>query len=393
MEMVAIGLGVLNLFVLIYMVTHKQGAGLDGAMRDEFAQNRKEFVSANKDLRIELTDQLEKLRDKNDQKLEYIRKTVEVRLESLQKDNAEKLEKMRHTVDEKLQSTLEKRLGESFKIVSERLEQVHKGLGEMQNLATGVGDLKKVLTNVKSRGTWGEVQLGAILEQILSPEQYDKNVAIKSGSGERVEFAVKIPTKDNSSEFVLLPIDAKFPIEDYQRLITAQEKGDTDAILVLHKELDGTIKREAKKIRDKYIDPPVTLEFAYLYLPTEGLYAEVMQKVELMHEIQRDYRVAVLGPSTVTAMLNALQMGFRSLAIAKQTGAVWELLTEIKKEFGAFGGMLEKTRDKLISATTELDRASGKSRTIERKLGKVQQLADKTVETAEQVTLPDGVDE
>ncbi len=315
-------------------------------------------------------------------------------MESLQKDNAEKLEKMRATVDEKLHNTLEKRLGESFKLVSDRLEQVHKGLGEMQGLATGVGDLKKVLTNVKSRGTWGEVQLGAILEQILSPEQYAKNVTIKAGTTERVEFAVKIPTKDNSSEFVLLPIDAKFPIEDYTRLIAAQEKGDLEAIAASQKELENTIKREAKKIKEKYINPPTTLEFAYLYLPTEGLYAELMQKVDLMQQIQREYRVAVLGPSTVTAMLNALQMGFRSLAIAKQTGAVWELLTDINKEFGTFGGLLEKTRDKLIGVTNELDRASSKSRTIERKLGKVQQLADNTKETAEETPqLLDGFEE
>lgn len=391
-------LGALNALMLVYLVAKKSSTDNDKTVRDEFGKSRLENAQAQKDLRQELStgitqsrDSLEKrledLRDKNDQKLEQIRKTVETKLESLQKDNADKLERMRATVDEKLQATLEKRLGESFKRVDERLEQVHKGLGEMQELASNVSDFKRVLTNVKTRGTWGEVQLGAILEQVLSPEQYATNVAVKAGSTERVEFAIKIPSKESDDKFVLLPIDAKFPIEDYQRLVTAQEKADPDLLAAAHKDLDATIKREAKKIREKYIDPPKTLEFAYLYLPTEGIYAEVMQKAELMQQIQRDYRVAIVGPSTVTAMLNALQMGFRSLAIAKQTGAVWELLTDVKKEFGTFGGLLEKTRDKLIGVTNELDRASTKSRTIERKLGKVQNLADKTAERAEQAAL------
>lgn len=386
-------LGVLNLGIVLYLMLQRSVQKLDAPLREEFALSRKEFTGANKELRIELTEGLEKLRDKNDHKLELIRKTVEGRLESLQKDNADKLEKMRATVDEKLQSTLEKRLGESFKLVSDRLEQVHKGLGEMQGLASDVSDFKRVLTNVKTRGTWGEVQLEAILEQILARDQYDKNVVIKRGSTERVEFVIKIPGKDEHSSDILLPIDAKFPLEDYQRLITAQEKGDLEGITSAQKALEVRIKAEAKKIREKYIDPPKTLEFAYLYLPTEGLYAEVMQKVDLMQQIQREYRVAVLGPSTVTAMLNALQMGFRSLAIAKQTGAVWDLLTTIKKEFGSFGALLEKTKDKLVGATNELERASSKSRTIERKLGKVQQLADKTAETAESTQLLDTIDE
>jgi DNA recombination protein RmuC len=392
MQTALLVLGVLNLAGLTYLLSRKSGGSLDGSLRDEFSSNRKEFAAANKDLRVELTESLAKLTDKNDQKLEYIRKTVELRLESLQKDNAEKLEKMRATVDEKLQSTLEKRLGESFKMVSERLETVHKGLGEMQSLATGVGDLKRVLSNVKTRGTWGEVQLDNLLDQILTVEQYTRNAQIKKNSLERADFAIRIPAKDDDDGIILLPIDAKFPIEDYQRLVTASEAGDIESIALSVKALEARIKDEAKKIRDKYIDPPATTDFAILYLPIEGLYAEVIQRPGLAETLQREYRVTVAGPHTLAALLNSLQMGFRTLAIQKRTSEVWSVLGAVKTEFSRFGDMLEKTKKKLQEASNTIDDAATKSRTIERKLGKVQQLADKTTPTEVVPLIEDVID-
>ncbi len=383
-------LAVINLAGLAWLIFRKQ-ASQDSSLRDEFALSRKEFAAANRELRQELTGgldktresldkRLEQVRDKNDEKLEQIRKTVETRLESLQKDNAEKLEKMRATVDEKLQSTLEKRLGESFKLVSDRLELVHKGLGEMQTLATGVGDLKKVLGNVKTRGTWGEIQLDNLLDQILTPDQYERNVQIKKNSLERADFAIRIPAKDDDNGIIMLPIDAKFPIEDYQRLIAASEAADVDAIAASIKALEQRIRDEARKIRDKYIDPPATTDFAILYLPIEGLYAEVVQRTKLVEVLQREYRVTIAGPHTIAALLNSLQMGFRTLAIQKRTSEVWNVLGVVKTEFGRFGDLLDKTKKKLQEATNTIDDASAKSRTIESKLGKVQQLADVTLE-------------
>lgn len=393
MEILLVLLGVLNLGALAYLLTRKSGAGLDAPLRDEFARNRKEFSDANKDLRLELTGQLERLRDKNDEKLEHIRKTVEGRLDLLQKDNADKLEKMRETVDEKLQSTLEKRLGQSFKIVSERLELVHKGLGEMQGLATDVSDFKRVLTNVKTRGTWGEVQLENLLEQIFVRDHYDKQVMLKPGSQDQVDFCIKLPDKSSKNGFIYLPIDAKFPLEDYQRLVAAQEKGDLAAVALATKGLVARVKLEAKSIKEKYIQPPKTTDFAVLYVPIEGMYAEVLRQPGLFEHLQRDYRVTVAGPTTIAAILNSYQLGFRTLAIAEQTSQVWELLTTIKGEFGKFGDLLDKTRDKLVQATKTIDSASTKSRTIERKLGKVQKLADKATETAENTKLIDVADE
>ncbi len=390
---VVIILGVLNLIGLVYLASRKNGAGLDAALRDEFARNRKEFSDANKELRIELTGKVEQLRDKNDEKLELIRKTVEARLESLQKDNADKLEKMRHTVDEKLQSTLEKRLSESFKHVSERLEQVHKGLGEMQGLASDVSDFKRVLTNVKTRGTWGEVQLENLLEQIFVRDHYDKQVMLKPGSKDQVDFCIKLPDKSSKTGFIYLPIDAKFPLEDYQRLAAAQEKGDMDAVNAATKALITRVKLEAKSIKEKYIQPPKTTDFAVLYVPIEGMYAEIVRQPGLFEELQRNYRVIVSGPTTIAATLSSFQLGFRTLAIAEQTSQVWELLTGIKGEFGKFGDLLDKTREKLLQATNTIDTASAKSRTIERKLGKVQKLADKASESAEQATLIEGATE
>ncbi len=402
MVILAVILGLINAGLLGYLIVRKQGGGLDGAMRDEFMRNRKEFAAANKDLRQELTSgltqsrdglekRLEQLRDKNDEKLEAIRKTVETRLESLQKDNAEKLEKMRHTVDEKLQSTLEKRLSQSFKMVSERLELVHKGLGEMQNLASDVSDFKRVLTNVKTRGTWGEVQLESLLEQVFIKDHYDKQVRVNPKTADVVDFAIKLPDKSSDKGFIYLPIDAKFPLEDYQRLVVAQEKGELDVAASAQKAMVNRVKIEAKSIKTKYIVPPRTTDFAVLYVPTEGMFAEILREPGLFEMLQTNYRVTIAGPTTIAAILNSYQLGFRTLAIAEQTGQVWELLTGIKGEFGKFGDLLDKTREKLVQATKTIDSASTKSRTIERKLGKVQQLADKVEATAEetQVSLID----
>ncbi len=398
MEIVGILLGVANFGLLLYLLTKKQGTGLDSAMRDEFMRNRKEFADANKDLRQELTGglaqsreglekRLEQLRDKNDEKLEAIRKTVETRLESLQKDNAEKLEKMRHTVDEKLQSTLEKRLSQSFKMVSERLELVHKGLGEMQNLASDVSDFKRVLTNVKTRGTWGEVQLESLLEQVFIKDHYSKQVKVNPKTADVVDFAIKLPDKSSERGFIYLPIDAKFPLEDYQRLVVAQEKGEIDVALAAQKAMVSRVKLEAKSIKAKYIAPPRTTDFAVLYVPTEGMFAEILREPGLFEMLQTEYRVTIAGPTTIAAILNSYQLGFRTLAIAEQTGQVWELLTGIKGEFGKFGDLLDKTREKLVQATKTIDSASTKSRTIERKLNKVQLLADKVDQQAEQTTI------
>lgn len=374
----------INLLLLVYLVSLKDKKTLDGSLQNEFARNRKEFAESNKELRIELSDRVELLKDKNDEKLELIRKTVEARLESLQKDNADKLEKMRHTVDEKLQSTLEKRLSESFRHVSERLEQVHKGLGEMQNLASDVSDFKRVLTNVKTRGTWGEVQLENLLEQIFVRDHYDKQVMLRPGSKDQVDFCIKLPDKSSRDGFIYLPIDAKFPLEDYQRLSAAQEKGDLPAISLATKALLSRVRLEAKSIKEKYIQPPKTTDFAVLYVPIEGMYAEIVRQPGLFEELQRNYRVIVSGPTTIAATLSSFQLGFRTLAIAEQTSQVWELLTGIKGEFGKFGDLLDKTREKLVQATKTIDTASSKSRTIERKLNNVQKLADKATESLEE---------
>jgi DNA recombination protein RmuC len=355
------------------------------SLREENSINRKESRESEKSIREELNnsiknfgDSLDKriaeLMNKNEIRLEKIRETLDSKMDILQKDNGEKLEKMRMTVDEKLQSTLEKRLGESFKLVSDRLEQVHKGLGEMQTLASGVGDLKRVLTNVKTRGTWGEVQLANLLEQLLTNEQYEKNVATKMGSADRVEFAIKLPGKDEQIKQIWMPIDAKFPIEDYQRLITAQEKGSIEEVEIITKALENRIKSEAKDIYTKYIDPPYTTDFAILYLPIEGLYAEVTQRRGLAETLQRQYRVIVCGPNTIAALLNSLQMGFRTLVIEKRSSEVWSILGAVKTEFGKFGDLLEKTNEKLKQASNTIDDAARKSRTIERKLNKVQEL-------------------
>lgn len=410
MLIVLVILGIINLIGLLavfgLMQRNKpERDSLDGPLREEFALSRKEFSEANKDLRLEVTEgiaktresldkRLEQLRDKNDEKLELIRKTVEGRLESMQKDNSEKLEKMRATVDEKLQSTLEKRLGESFKQVSDRLEQVHKGLGEMQNLATDVSDFKRVLTNVKTRGTWGEVQLENLLEQVFIKDHYAKQVMLVPGSRDVVDFAIKLPDKSSREGYIYLPIDSKFPLEDYQRLCAAQEKGDLLESEAAAKALVNRVKLEAKSIKEKYIVPPATTDFAVLYVPTEGLYAEILRAPGLFEMLQSQYRVTVAGPTTIAAILSSYQLGFRTLAIAERTSEVWETLTVVKGEFGKFGDLLDKTREKLVQATNTIDLAARKSRTLEGKLNKAQKLADKTASKAEEAapTLLDGLD-
>lgn len=374
---------------------------LEQQLRDELARNREElsknarstreegaqsFKELNESILKRMTDiatlqkqqldtfsnQLTQLTQMNEQKLNLLRGVVEQQLKVLQDDNSKKLEQIRQTVDEKLHSTLEKRLGESFKQVSNQLEQVYKGLGEMQTLATGVGDLKRVLSNVKVRGTWGEVQLGNLLEQILTPEQFAKNVAVKKNSRERVEFAIKLPGGDGHT--VWLPIDAKFPIEDYQKLTEAQDKAQVSAIEELGKALETRIKAQAKDIKDKYIDPPHTTDFGVLFLPNEGLYAEVLRRPGLWELVQREYRIIITGPTTIAALLNSLQMGFRTLAIEKRASEVWMILGAVKTEFGKFGEILERTHKKIQEASNTIDEATKKSRTIERKLKDVQQL-------------------
>lgn len=308
-----------------------------------------------------------------DERFERLRTAVEARLLAIQNDNAVKLEEMRVTVDEKLHATLEQRLGESFKQVSERLEQVHRGLGEMQTLAAGVGDLKRVLTNVKTRGTWGEVQLSALLEQILTAEQYGTNVVTRPGAGERVEFAIRLPGKEEGMP-VWLPIDAKFPIEDYQRLIDAQERCDPVAVEEAARALDNRLKAEAKSIHEKYVEPPHTTDFAILYLPIEGLYAEVLRRPGLAETLQREWRVSLAGPTTLAAMLNSLQMGFRTLAIEQRSAEVWAVLGAVKSEFGKFGEALAHTKKKLEEASNSIGKAETRTRMLSRKLREVEAL-------------------
>lgn len=321
--------------------------------------------------------QLARLTSTIEQRLENLRLALEGRLAAMLADNSAKLEEMRRTVDEKLHATLEQRLGESFKLVSDRLEQVHRGLGEMQTLAAGVGDLKRVLTNVKTRGTWGEVQLEALLDQLLTAEQYTKNVATRPNSLDRVEFAIRLPGLGTGKEErrpVWLPIDAKFPVEDYQRLLDAQERADPAALEVAVKALEARLRDEARKIRDKYVEPPYTTDFAILYLPTEGLYAEALRRPGLVDTLQRDLRICIAGPTTLAALLNSLQMGFRTLAIESRSSEVWAVLGAIKTEFGKFGEILEMTRRKLEQASRSIESAGVRTRQIERKLKGVEAL-------------------
>ena len=308
-----------------------------------------------------------------DERFERLKLTVEGRLTAIQADNASKLDEMRRTVDEKLHATLEQRLGESFKLVSDRLEQVHRGLGEMQSLAAGVGDLKRVLSNVKTRGTWGEVQLSALLEQLLTAEQFSANVATRPGSNERVDFAIRLPGKGDGAA-VWLPIDAKFPVEDYQRLMDAQERGDPVLVEEAGRAIELRLKNEARSIREKYVAPPHTTDFALLYLPTEGLYAEALRRPGLADTLQRDWRVSLAGPTTLAAMLNSLQMGFRTLAIEQRSAEVWAVLGAVKTEFGKFGEALAHTRKKLDEASNSISKAETRTRQLSRKLREVEAL-------------------
>lgn len=327
------------------------------------------------DLKNDLNRDLATLRTTLVEQLEAsgrgVRETLTQRLAEIQLDTSNKLEQMRQTVDEKLHATLEQRLGESFKQVSDRLEQVHRGLGEMQTLATGVGDLKRVLTNVKSRGTWGEVQLGALIEQTLTMEQYSKNIATRPHSRDIVEFAIRLPGQEEGKP-VWLPIDAKFPVEDYQRLIDAQDRADLQEIESAAKALEARIKAEAKTIREKYIEPPYTTDFAILFLPTEGLYAEVLRRQGLLELLQNDFRVTVAGPSTFSAMLNSLQMGFKTLSIEKRSSQIWSTLGQVKTEFSKFGEAIEATKKRLDAASKQFEAVDIRTRKINRALSNVE---------------------
>ncbi|MDP2037468.1 MAG: DNA recombination protein RmuC [Ignavibacteria bacterium] len=414
-ELVIFGLILIALaIVVVFFILNKKlsllGSGnnqddfarLDKSFRDEIARTRDESTRNAKSQREELNESILKLGEQlsntigeiskrqkdqldifskqintltqsNEQKLDKLQEKVESQLKEIQDKNEKKLEEMRQTVDEKLHETLEKRLGESFKLVSDRLEAVREGLGEMRNLAVGVGDLKKVLTNVKTRGTWGEIQLENLIEQILSRDQYEKNVATKKGSGDRVEFAIKMPGRSENKDGVCwLPIDAKFPMEDYQRLLAAQELGDIVLIEETSKALEARIRGEAKSIYDKYIDPPNTTDVAILFLPIEGLFAEVLRRPGLFERLQNDYKIIIAGPTTLTAILNSLHMGFRTLAIEKRSSEVWSLLSTVKAEFGKFGDVLEKTQKKLQEASNTIEDASKRTRVIERKLKSVE---------------------
>lgn len=343
----------------------KTSMQLTSALDQSSRANREEQNRSIERLTFEMKNSIDKMRE-----------TMEARFQNIQKENGEKLEQMRLTVDEKLHNTLETRLGESFKVVSERLEQVQKGLVEMQTLASGVGDLKRVLSNVKVKGVLGEYQLASILEQILTPAQYAQNVKTKKGSANIVEFAIKIPSKSDSMDDIWLPIDAKFPSEDYERLMSAYDLADVSAIEEHKKKLETKIKVFAKDIKEKYIDPPQTTDFAILFLPFEGLYAEVLRIPGLFEQIQRDYKITIAGPTTITAFLSSLQMGFRSLAVEKRTSEIWELLGAVRTEFGKFGVALTNAKNKLDLASKEIDNAGVRSRAIERQLKNVQTLPE-----------------
>jgi len=387
----------------------------EATLRDEFGRNRLETNNAAKDTREELASALKINRDElsatlktfeekfssnigmltreTKDGLEKSRDAVEKKLADIQQGNEKKLDEMRQTVDEKLHKTLETRLGESFKIVSERLEMVQKGLGEMQTLASDVGSIKNVLANVKNKGVLGEYQLGAILEQILTPNQYDQNVKIKEGSREHVEFAVRIPSKEDSNKIIYLPIDAKFPTVDYEMLLAAYKSGIKENVLQAQKELRAKVEKFAKDIREKYIDPPNTTEFGIMFLPFEGLYAEVLRIPGLFESLQNTHKVTITGPTTISAFLNSLQMGFRSLAVEKRTSEIWSLLGAVRTEFGKFGDVLQKTKEKLDSASKEIDKAGVRSRAIERKLLDVEKLPEgKTQKFLGDIDLADDED-
>ena len=394
----------LNLVLLLRLSGRKTSADAEQAVREELRDGREEAAKRSHELREEVsgslsktaqtlsgtvgqlgnvqkqqlegvTTQVQALIETNQQRLDGLRATISEQLNEMREANEKKLEEMRRTVDEKLQGTLEKRLGESFKLVNERLDAVHKGLGEMQNLATGVGDLKNVLTNVKVRGTWAEYQLEAILEQVLTPDQFDRNVATRKDSSERVEFAIRLPGRsDDPNDCVWLPIDSKFPQEDYLRLSEAANSADAEAVAQSTRELLRSITQSAKTIAEKYLNPPQTTDFAVLYLPTEGLYAEVLRQPGLVSQLQQDYRVMVSGPTTIAALLNSLRLGFRSLAIEQQASEVWQVLGAVKTEFGRFGDVLAKVKKQLATASNTIENTERRTRAMARTLREVEQL-------------------
>lgn len=362
---------------LAFLRAGKIGQGAGREIREELRAGREEGRSAAREQREELAKSLQDNARALTESLDRVRSTFDERVKELQQSNEKKLDEMRKTVDEKLHDTLEKRLGESFKLVSERLEAVHKGLGEMQNLATGVGDLKRVLTNVKARGTWAEVQLGAILDQVLTTDQFEKNVSVKAHTSERVEFAVRLPGPKNDPDSVIyLPIDSKFPQEDYARLQDAADKADPAAVQSATDALLRTIRASAKEINDKYVDPPQTTDFAIMFLATEGLYAEVLRQPALVEELQQNSRVVVAGPTTLVAILSSLRVGFQTLAIEQRASEVWRVLAAVKTEFGKFADVLDKVKRQLNTASRTIDQTGARTRAMERKLRSVEQLPD-----------------
>jgi len=418
LRFILLAISTLLLIIVLIKLKANGSAGVEQAVREELRFGREESAQAARDLREEVSagqklsmdtmvktigemsksqnDQLEsiarliqELTESNRTGIEKLRSTIDAQLKHLQESNEKKLDQMRETVDEKLQSTLEKRLGESFKLVSERLEAVQHGLGEMQNLATGVGDLKRVLTNVKARGTWGEYQLGALLEQILTPDQYDKNVRTRANSQESVEYAIRLPGRDDDpASCVWMPIDSKFPQEDYLRLVEAADAADMDAVQKETAALLRSVHSSAKEIRDKYLNPPETTDFAIMFLPTEGLYAEVLRQPGQVEKIQQDYRIVVAGPTTLSAILSSLRIGFRTLAIEKRSSEVWKVLAAVKTEFGKFGDVLSKVKRQLNTASNTIEQTGMRTRAMERKLRTVEELP--TEETAEILELPDS---
>ena len=377
-------LAMVSIFLLAVVIIRTKGRldileknldRMERFFREDMATNREETGRSLRDFNESLLNRVAESTAQNIQKLDKIDETVDLHLKTLQEDNNRKLEQIRATVDEKLHDTLERRLGESFKLVSERLEMVHKGLGEMQTLASGVGDLKKVLTNIKTRGTFGEIQLHSLLEQILSPDQYQSNVATKRDSATRVEFAIRLPGRGETENHpVWLPIDAKFPQEDYLRLLEAQEAGNANLVEEVSKKLERIIKDMAKNIRDKYLDPPYTTDFGIMFLPTEGLYAEILRRTGLFELLQREFKVVITGPTTLAALLNSLQMGFRTLVIEKRSSEVWTLLGVVKTEFSTFGAILDRTQKKLQEASHTIEKAATRSRAIEKKLKNIQEI-------------------
>ncbi len=375
------------LFVLLRRSSGGVGGSIDRTIREEFRSAREESSKASRELREEVAGAQQKTTDSLVKTVGELRESVDRRLKEIRESNEKKLDQMRETVDEKLQSTLEKRIGESFKQVSDLLENVYKGLGDMQNLAADVGNLNRVLLNVKTRGTFGEYQLGAILEQILTPEQYGANVSTKPGSADRVEFAIRLPGPDEDRKACIwLPIDAKFPQEDYIRLTDAAEKGDTAGVQKASDALARAATQSAKTIHDKYIDPPHTTDFAIMFMPTEGLYSEILRQAGLTERLQREHRIVVAGPTTLSALLSSLRMGFRTLAIEKRSSEVWKVLSAVKTEFGRFGGVLNKLGKQLETARHTVEKTEVRTRAMERQLRNVESLPEE--ETAELLELP-----